>query len=59
MIRPMRSEIKGFGTFVREILSEICEDPTHARVSVINAVKLLSGIKFLVPDESNLSGVFG
>ena len=26
----MRSEIKGFGTIVREILSEISEDPTYA-----------------------------
>ena len=26
----MRSEIKGFGTIVREMLSEICEDPTYA-----------------------------
>ena len=26
----MRSEIKGFGTIAREILSEICEDPTYA-----------------------------
>ena len=38
-IRLMRSEIKGFGTIVREILSEICEDPTdanptHARFTV-------------------------
>ena len=35
----MRNEIKGFGTIVFEILSEICEDPiyaspTHARFTV-------------------------
>ena len=29
-IRLTRSEINGFGTIVREILSEICEDPTYA-----------------------------
>ena len=29
-IRLMRSEIKGFGTIVPEILSEICEDLIHA-----------------------------
>ena len=29
-IRLMRSEMKGFGTIVREILSEICVDPTYA-----------------------------
>ena len=28
-IRLMRSEIKGFGTIVHEILSGICEDPTY------------------------------
>ena len=28
-IRLMRIEINGFGTIVREILSEICEDPTY------------------------------
>ena len=28
--RLMRSEIKEFGTIVREILSEICEDPIDA-----------------------------
>ena len=33
-IRLMRSEIKGFGTIVSEILSEICEDPTYARFTV-------------------------
>ena len=37
-IRLMRSEIKGFGTIVREILSEICEDPTYARFTVHRAV---------------------
>ena len=26
----MRSETKGFGTIVPEILSEVCEDPTYA-----------------------------
>ena len=30
----MRNEIKGFGTIVPEILSEICEDPTYARFTV-------------------------
>ena len=29
-IQLMRSEIKEFGTIVREIVSEICEDPTYA-----------------------------
>ena len=29
----MRSDIKGFGTIVREILSEICKDPTYAVLS--------------------------
>ena len=29
-IRQMRSEIKGFGSIVPEILSEICGDPTYA-----------------------------
>ena len=28
-IRLMRSEIKGFGKIVSDILSEICEDPTY------------------------------
>ena len=31
----MHSEIKGFRTIVREILSEICEDPTYARFTVL------------------------
>ena len=40
----MRSEIKGFGTIVPEILSEICEDPTYAnptyaRFTVIQPVR--------------------
>ena len=30
----MRREIKGFGTIVSVILSEICEDPTYARFTV-------------------------
>ena len=30
-IRLMRNDIKGFGTIVPKILSEICEDPTYAR----------------------------
>ena len=29
-IRLMRSKVKGIGTIVREILSEICENPTYA-----------------------------
>ena len=29
MVRLMRREIKGFGTIVPEILSEICEHPTY------------------------------
>ena len=40
-IRLIRSEIKGFGLIVPEILSEICEDPTYAsptyaRVTVLS-----------------------
>ena len=38
-IRLMRSEIKGFGTIVPEILSEICEDPTYARFTVYETCK--------------------
>ena len=34
-IRFLRSEMKGFGTTVREILSEICEDLTYARFTVL------------------------
>ena len=34
-IRLMRSQIKGFGTIVREILSEICEDPTYANPALL------------------------
>ena len=34
-IRLMRSEMKGFGTIVPEILSEICKDPTYARLTVL------------------------
>ena len=34
-IRHTRSEIKGFGTIVPEILSEICEYPTDAKFSVL------------------------
>ena len=41
-IRLMRSEIKGFGTIVCEILSEICEDPTYVRFTVVGQWKLLS-----------------
>ena len=32
----MRSKVKGFGSIVPEILSEICEDPTYARFSVLH-----------------------
>ena len=32
-IRLMSSKIKGFGTIVPEISSEICEDPIHANPS--------------------------
>ena len=35
-IRLMRSEIKGFGTTVTEILSEVCENPTYARFTVVH-----------------------
>ena len=40
----MRSEIKGFGKIVSDILSEICEDPTYtsptyARFTVVCNVK--------------------
>ena len=48
-IRLMRSEIKGFGTIVREILSEICEDPTYAnptyaRFTVVKMRQVTSAI---------------
>ena len=33
-IRLIRSEMKGFGTIVGEILSGICEDPSYARFTV-------------------------
>ena len=34
----MRSEIKGFGTVVSEILYAICEDPTYARFTVASFI---------------------
>ena len=33
-IRHKRSDIKGLGTIVPEIVSEICEDPTYTRFTV-------------------------
>ena len=41
-IQLMRSEIKRFGTIVREILSVVCEDPTYASSAILTYVATLA-----------------
>ena len=47
-IQLMRSEIKRFGTIVREILSEICEDPTYARFTVFDNLCIHSPVNHVI-----------
>ena len=53
----MRSEIRGFGTTVLEILSEICEDPTYARFIVFLQNVLHNNLCFSGAQSSNGNGI--
>ena len=44
----MRREIKGFGTIAPEILSEICEDPTYARLTLYLERKSGQGVNLIL-----------